>query len=1374
MIEKKYWIGLLFFLFTNILSSFALTFYANSPVSSNKTWDDPTAWYTNGCPGSGGTTNTSTYPNDPSSGRSNDDVVFCSGMGVYVDVSGLSCRNITFQGGTLDFSAKQTLTVNGTLSATSGTSYILGTKTGTINVAGAFSVSSGATMNLERSAISFGSTTTVNGDLIFDGSNTGTKTFSGTVTLSSTGTWDNTNGETLTINANIVCNGSWLGCGGGDCKDNVNDGGSYTISGSTGVSMSQIHITGSSTLTNNGTLTLTYATAEEIIGGSASCTFTNGNGATLHFSGAGNSGAEVSKATFNTSSASGGANAVIYDYNGAQSIATPSDAGYYNLQTGTGGTKTLLANGVVSNTLTVNTGTTLANGGFTISTGTITLANTGGSGGGTISGSALLTLGGDVTVSYSGSGSSTGSVISCPVALTNATIRTFTVSDDGSVDDDLTISGIISTTGGLTLGAGGGGTLLLSGVNTYTGATTINSGTLQAGVATNSFGSGSNITLANTAGATLNITGFNTTIGSLAGGGTTGGNIVLGGATLTFGNATTSTYSGVISGTGSIVYNGSVTQTMSGSNTYTGTTTVNSGTMAAGIITQAFGVGSDVTVASGATLTISGFNSTIGSIAGAGNVTLGASTLTFGDAGSQSYSGVMSGGGSIIKNGTGTETFSGSSVFSGGVTINAGTLSASTMANSGITHPSALGNGSLIATISIGGSGTLQYTGLATSSNRPISLITSNGGTIDASGTGLLTLTGGISGGGGNPYNLILTGTGSGSVATTAIAATIGSVTKNGTGTWSLNVANAFAGGVTLNTGTIDINNATSLGTSAGTFTINGGTIDNTNGSSVTIVNSPIAINASFTFTGSNPLVLGSGTVTLSASPTITISANILTVAGTINNSAQSLTLSGSGTLAFVSQSVTLNALTINSGPILTSTSGTLSLAGNFSISGTYTANGGNVTFNGSSAQTITAASAGGVTFYDLTLAGGNTVSLLNGSSNANNITVNDKLAFTVTKSYLALNSNTLTMANTTSLSSGSITTVNSDFTNTFIIFANGSSTFTFNNIGAGSSCKFPMCLGNSTNTNFCEVDIANSDASHTTFTITNICNYVNQSGGCSGGTIINTHNVNFTYTITSASTNATVTLYWDRSQEMTNFLESSCQLNHYGTHWTLIGSAGAATNVSGTIYSKSAPTTSFSPFGVGFGGSPLPIELLSFTAELVNRKVDLKWTTATETNNNFFTIERSSDARIFDTVCLMKGAGNSSAVLSYSAVDPTPVQGTSYYRLKQTDFDGKCTYSQLVPVSVNNADRVEYLLFPNPAFVGQNSQLKINSQEDRSVLLVVRDISGREMYANVVIVQKNMNSIVAVDPEQKLSPGLYMVVATSDNSVFNQKLIVR
>jgi autotransporter-associated beta strand protein/YVTN family beta-propeller protein len=134
------------------------------------------------------------------------------------------------------------------------------------------------------------------------------------------------------------------------------------------------------------------------------------------------------------------------------------------------------------------------------------------------------------------------------------------------------------------------------------------------------------------------------------------------------------TLSGTISGPGGLTKIGLGTLTLSGSGSYAGPTAVNAGTLQGGAV-NAFSPNSAYAVANGAVLDLNGFNQTIGSLAGAGSVTLGSATLTTGNDGtSTTFSGTMSGSGGLAKVGSGTLTLAGLSSYSGATAINAGTL----------------------------------------------------------------------------------------------------------------------------------------------------------------------------------------------------------------------------------------------------------------------------------------------------------------------------------------------------------------------------------------------------------------------------------------------------------------------------------------------------------------------------------------------------------------------------------------------------------------------------------------------------------------------------------------------------------------------------
>ncbi len=112
---------------------------------------------------------------------------------------------------------------------------------------------------------------------------------------------------------------------------------------------------------------------------------------------------------------------------------------------------------------------------------------------------------------------------------------------------------------------------------------------------------------------------------------------------------------------------------------------------------------------------------------------------------------------------------------------------------------------------------------------------------------------------------------------------------------------------------------------------------------------------------------------------------------------------------------------------------------------------------------------------------------------------------------------------------------------------------------------------------------------------------------------------------------------------------------------------------------------------------SPLPIKLLAFGVKNEKEVVDLIWSTASETNNDFFTLERSIDGFNFLPIGNVDGAGNSNIVLSYLFVDKKPLDGLSYYRLKQTDFDGLTSFSDIVAVRRSGDHQIIIEAGPNP-----------------------------------------------------------------------------
>lgn len=187
----------------------------------------------------------------------------------------------------------------------------------------------------------------------------------------------------------------------------------------------------------------------------------------------------------------------------------------------------------------------------------------------------------------------------------------------------------------------------------------------------------------------------------------------------------------------------------------------------------------------------------------------------------------------------------------------------------------------------------------------------------------------------------------------------------------------------------------------------------------------------------------------------------------------------------------------------------------------------------------------------------------------------------------------------------------------------------------------------------------------------------------------------------------------------------------------------------------------------------PLPIKLVSFEANFNVDKVELKWITATEINNDFFTIEKSSDLINWEAVSIVAGAGNSNVNVEYFEVDYSPTLGVSYYRLKQTDFDGAYTYSNIVPVKVEKKINAGLSLFPNPIARGEEVKIQFSELLNSEVLIVIRDVKGEEFYSKAILHLED-NQLIAVPVNKEIPEGLYIVTASSENQIYSQKLLIK
>ncbi len=536
-----------------------------------------------------------------------------------------------------------------------------------------------------------------------------------------------------------------------------------------------------------------------------------------------------------------------------------------------------------------------------------------------------------------------------------------------------------------------------------------------------------------------------------------------------------------------------------------------------------------------------------------------------------------------------------------------------------------------------------------------------------------------------------------------------------------------LTGAYNLTGGTVTINS--NPGNGAKSTTVRGATYYNLNliGNNEHKILGVLTITNNFTVTGStyfndNVALTVGGATLYSSSVSTTLAGNLTTgtytiTSGTFNDGGNTITVTGLG---------------------WTKNGGTFTSAGT-----------GNVSFTGTAAQTI----------------GGSS------STSFNNLTINNSSATGVTlaQPIIVLGTGILTLTsgflytdatNLITMNSGS--SVSGVSNNSFVLgplAKVGSTNFTF---PVGKLLKYrPIAI----------TSLSGSD----TFTAEYFLTDPNPLYSVASKDATLDHISRSEYWILNRAgvRNAFVTLSWDSYSGGVDDIANLKVARWDGAVWrdhSNGGTTGGPDPATGTVIT-SALVTSFSPFTLSSnnGNNPLPVEFLTFTATPDGKNVDMDWSTAVEMNSDYFMVQRSQDGNVFEDVVSIKAAGNSSTLKKYSSVDTDPYSGVSYYRLKQFDLDGKFYYSDII--AVNIFLQGELSIYPNPSNGPFN--LSITGVQGEKTLIVIRDMLGKEFYSNVIILT-NDSETLAIDPSGKLSAGIYMVIASSDDAILEKKLIIK
>lgn len=177
----------------------------------------------------------------------------------------------------------------------------------------------------------------------------------------------------------------------------------------------------------------------------------------------------------------------------------------------------------------------------------------------------------------------------------------------------------------------------------------------------------------------------------------------------------------------------------------------------------------------------------------------------------------------------------------------------------------------------------------------------------------------------------------------------------------------------------------------------------------------------------------------------------------------------------------------------------------------------------------------------------------------------------------------------------------------------------------------------------------------------------------------------------------------------------------------------------------------------------PLPVSFLYFKGEMKNKMPELEWGTASEINNSYFTLERSSDGTNFTLCGIVPGNGNSSQVSEYNFIDASAPKGIVYYCLSQTDYDG--TTKKLSTIALENIYDNNFLI----SCFEKNGMLKILSTENGEFLLQMISMNGNVVFSdNVVFGEKKVELDLAL-----FSPGLYILNVKNERRFFSTKFVL-
>lgn len=242
------------------------------------------------------------------------------------------------------------------------------------------------------------------------------------------------------------------------------------------------------------------------------------------------------------------------------------------------------------------------------------------------------------------------------------------------------------------------------------------------------------------------------------------------------------------------------------------------------------------------------------------------------------------------------------------------------------------------------------------------------------------------------------------------------------------------------------------------------------------------------------------------------------------------------------------------------------------------------------------------------------------------------------------------------------------------------------------------------------------------------------------------------TLSVSAGGTLANDSFHWYRNGTLykTTAGDSTLMITQTGIYYVAVTNS-VATEL--TLYSDTLDITT------------LPVNLLSFTAQKQNNTTLLQWQTANEINNNYFSVERSLDSKIFNAIGNVQAHDNT-LKSNYSFVDNAPLTAMNYYRLKQVDNDGKFTYSGIVSVDFSKNNNASFTISPNPAkdFINITSSGNVANAE-----VTITDMNGRKLYS----AKHNFTTGEQINiPASQFAKQILLITINTDNNKQQFKVV--